>query len=549
MTLTLNKRKLNKLLLPVLLLALVVPFISHARGLELSVTPTLFEMSAVPGQTWQSQVKVINTNPHDLTVYANVMNFAPQGESGEGKFVPVFENFTEGSTLAEWIEISKEAYIISPETSKFIPFTVRVPEDASPGGHFAAIMIGTKPPASEGFQVSTSQIVTSLFFARVAGDVIEDGSIREFTAIKKIVQEPAASFLVRFENKGNVHIQPQGQIEIFNMWGKERGIIPINHKTHFGNVLPNSVRKFEFTWKGESSITDIGRYKAVVTLGYGLDKRKFTTSTLYFYVIPVKSLVMVLGGVLFAVWFILWAVKAYVRRMLALSGLDVHADYEHMRRPTLVREGDVLISKQKHKVHAPLINGWTDLVSRLRNVTAITDYFKVMIKFVIHYRLFFGSLVLLFVIIGLAYTFVKEVGKDTKDYEVTIENDDQDVTLSSEDIIYEKEKTAIEEKSVTSETEISTSTIDNVYELDLINAGDMPGAAATLRVQLENLGFTINSISSDFEESRDRTVVIYAVGLEEEALAISKKLGNALLSADPEAENNITVFIGNDFEF
>ena len=81
--------------------------------------------------------------------------------------------------------------------------------------------------------------------------------------------------------------------------------IPINAQTHFGNVLPNSIRKFEFTWKGEQSLSDIGRYKAVVTLGYGIEGRKFQSSATYFWVIPVKSVLMVLGGALFIVLFVL----------------------------------------------------------------------------------------------------------------------------------------------------------------------------------------------------------------------------------------------------
>jgi hypothetical protein len=64
--------------------------VAHGQGggLSLSVTPTLFQMSAVAGQSWSSGVKVINNNPHELTVYAQVVNFAPQGESGEGKLIP-----------------------------------------------------------------------------------------------------------------------------------------------------------------------------------------------------------------------------------------------------------------------------------------------------------------------------------------------------------------------------------------------------------------------------------------------------------------------------
>lgn len=527
--------------------AFLAPFAASARGLELAVTPTLFEMAAVPGQVWRSQVKAVNTNPYPITVYARVMNFAPQGEAGQGKFIPIFENFTEGSTLAEWIDISTESVVIPAEESAQIPFTVRVPDDASPGGHFAAIMISTQPPQAEGMRVTTAQIVTSLFFARIAGDVIEAGDIREFRSDGRFFQTPEATFFVRFENQGNVHIQPQGQIEIYNMWGKERGVIPINRTTHFGNVLPNSIRQFEFTWRGEQSLSDIGRYKAVLTLGYGIDSRKFATSTTYFYVVPLKALTLLFGSVLLGFWFAAWAIKAYVRRMLALSGLDT-GDYKHTRRP-LVREGDVLIEKRRPRVEAPLKSGWQDLTDRLKQAQAIIDRLRALLGFVRQYKLFFLSLLGFAVLFVVLFIFVREVSQEQKDYEVTIDNAGSDITLSSEEIIYEQ-KHEQTESTVVSEVEVSTTTVSaKNYTLDLINAGDTPGAAAALKAVLTAEGILVSSVSSDFNDSRERTVVIYAPGLEAEALTISQLSNNALLSADPSASDSITVYIGNDFDF
>ena len=72
--------------------------------------------------------------------------------------------------------------------------------------------------------------------------------------------------------------------------GQERGIIPINQASQFGNVLPESIRKFTFTWKGEWSVSDIGRYTAMATLAYGSEERQFASAKTYFWVIPVKLL-------------------------------------------------------------------------------------------------------------------------------------------------------------------------------------------------------------------------------------------------------------------
>ena len=38
-----------------------------------------------------------------------------------------------------------------------------------------------------------------------------------------------------------MHIQPQGDIKIFNMWGQERGVIPVNRQTMFGKPFYQKV--------------------------------------------------------------------------------------------------------------------------------------------------------------------------------------------------------------------------------------------------------------------------------------------------------------------
>lgn len=72
---------------------------AHAEGVTLSVTPTLIELSAEPDRSWESSIKVINNNSFELTVYATVVNFAPDGENGQGMFIP---RPTEGDGTTIW---------------------------------------------------------------------------------------------------------------------------------------------------------------------------------------------------------------------------------------------------------------------------------------------------------------------------------------------------------------------------------------------------------------------------------------------------------------
>lgn len=305
---------------------IIVSMASAAEdSLSVTVTPPLIQLTIGPGESWQSVLKIVNNNTYDVTYYASPTDFEADGEQGKGKFIPLVTNNASGTivgqTLGYWIEISPEPIVIKRGMSAQVPFTVRIPENASPGGHYAAILVGTMPEKEEtsGPSMRISSFVTSLLFVRIKGDVIEKGRIREFVSKKMLYETPEANFLLRFENLGNTHLKPQGDITLYNMWGKERGKITFNQTNNFGNVLPNSVRKFEFSWKGEESVFDIGRYSAVVTLGYGEEGSQNSAATAYFWVVPIVPVSLTLGSILLFITLVTWLIRRYIRRALALE--------------------------------------------------------------------------------------------------------------------------------------------------------------------------------------------------------------------------------------
>ncbi len=432
-----NSNNSIKFLILTCLSVFAFPYALYAQGASqiLSVTPPLFQLSVEPGSVWQSSVKVVNGNPYELTVYAEIVNFAPMGEEGQGKFIPILHNGEVQGTLAEWIEMPVGPYVVPPEQTMDLPFFVDVPKDASPGGHFAAILIGTQPPktSTSSLDVLTSQAITSLFFVRIEGDIDERADIREFSVVDSFTEEPSAEFSLRFENKGNVHVQPRGNIIITNMWGTERGIIPINHQTHFGNVLPQSIRDFRFTWKGEKSLTDIGRYTAIATIGYGEDGVKSATATAYFWVIPVKAALITITILATFILLVTWMIKLYVRKMLALAGVDVESKEYVGTAKTLVDERDVRMASYKH-VSAPIRSGARDLKERLSGVTEFIDVLKTIFEFILYYKKFFISVLILIIAFIGAVLYMSDVSKTERDFEVTIQEGDGARTLTDDEI-------------------------------------------------------------------------------------------------------------------
>lgn len=527
----------TKLLFAVALLAVTPLSLWAQESLTLSVSPTIFEMTANPEQKWESTVRVINGNPYDITVYANVVNFAPQGEGGQGKFLPVNAEESGGQTLAEWMQLDFEEITIPAEQTIAVPFTITVPTGAPPGGHFAAVLIGTKMPEDkrDSMQVETSQVVTSLIFLRVTGDIKEEGTIRSFRSLHYLAERPEMSFELRFENKGNVHVLPQGEIKILNMWNQERGVIPVNRQTMFGNVLPNQIRKYTFSWSGDWSLADIGRYRAVATLAYGLDGRQFASSETAFWVVPWKIATVVLFIIFGFISLVTWAIKVYIRKMLAMAGVS----------PTGSGVSSYPVRREATKVSvvAPIEEGILDLRNRFATSESWSEKASSITTFISQYKLFFLVTLAVLLFLGAAGWYVKNASVDERGYEITIEGNGQDVVISSEQVEYDTRK---ESEPVTDEV-IEARVVPPLH---IINRSGVSGLAAELGIILEAQGYEIAELSSDFGVSEQNTVIVYHPDYVTEALELSKLINGALLSAfaDAQPDEPITVYVGQDYQ-
>ncbi len=312
---------------------------NNDNRLSLAVTPPLFQVSIEPGSRWSSSVKMVNGGNNEIEIYATPVNFEARGEDGSARFIPIVDGGSDGVMSAEWINISRGPYTVPAEGGVDIPFVISVPEDATPGGHYFALLIGTEPAdeQTEGSVVRVSSLVTVLFLMRVEGDVIESGHIREFRTDTGWYNRPEARFTVSFQNTGTVHLQPRGVIEIYNMWGNQRGVIPINTRNQFGNVLPESSRSFSFRWEGEGSLFEAGRYTANVTLAYGTDGARNVSETVSFWVLPVAPFLTVLGTILALLVIISGAIRLYIRRVLAYEKLRLGLEPERTPKKVSLR--------------------------------------------------------------------------------------------------------------------------------------------------------------------------------------------------------------------
>jgi hypothetical protein len=271
---------------------------SPGQGLEIS--PPVIELSADPGQTVTTKIRVRNVTQGILIAKGKADDFgAGTDESGQPKLL-LDETGATRYSLKYWVSGVPDI-TLAPQELKTTTVTITVPKNAEPGGHFGVIRFTAVPPNLEGTGVALSASVGSLILLKVSGNIVDKLSLAEFDTNEKglkksFFEHGPVGFLVRVKNEGSVHEKAQGSIDVTDTFGKKVASVAVNPKG--GNVLPDSIRRFEQSLDKKQLF---GFYTAKLSMTYAGSQK--LTSKLTFWVIPWKLILLVILG-LVVLWYL-----------------------------------------------------------------------------------------------------------------------------------------------------------------------------------------------------------------------------------------------------
>lgn len=297
----------------------------------MTISPPNYDYTSVnKGDVIMDVIKVYNDNTNStITLYPFVANFTFKKGDEEGGTPEFYDAAIDpyGTAMAKWVKLDTSPLVIKPGERAMVPFSINVPANASPGGHFGTVVFANQPPDDKGVVTIGSQVGV-LMMMRIEGDIKEVGNITEFgfSKPKPWYNFLPVNFFIRFENRGNVHLRPTGNVFITDMTGRQVASIAVN--SEFRAILPNSIRKFSFNWmktngENHSALWNewhnfaIGRHKATLVLLYGSDN-KMVTGDLAFYVWPWR-LILIAIGILLSIFFILTIGKRSWERAIIRS--------------------------------------------------------------------------------------------------------------------------------------------------------------------------------------------------------------------------------------
>ena len=298
----------------------------------ISIVPLKYEIEVDPGEVVSKTVSVRNTTDNTLVYDLLARSFVPNNVNGAPNWIFSGEEIPPQYApyiLTDWISFPQTEVVVPPHSQKEIPFTINVPQDATPGTYYWGVIFREKNYTDStwagGVHVGVRGEGAVVLIVRVSWEVVISWGVEDIkvygglyrppqddlisdeeqqavswvvesqlsgslpSSWEDIVPPPSISgdsftdqinFEITFKNDGNVHIKPEGKIEIFDedgqrlqsigkemvvnkQWVKvgERIVdyIPINDE--WWSVLPKSKRIFKSQWKGFLYKDELGHIK------------------------------------------------------------------------------------------------------------------------------------------------------------------------------------------------------------------------------------------------------------------------------------------------
>lgn len=288
------------------------------ESLYLTTSPLPVNLVAKPGETVETELRVKNGGSKTEILKVGLLKFAAYGEEGK----PELKDREIGDNYFDWVRFSETQFAAEPDTWHTITMYIDVPTDAALGYYYAVTFSRLNTPqSSQSNKLQGGTAILVLLEARI-DNAKRELQIEEFQAGRRIYEFLPATFTIKLNNTGNIHLPPTGNIFI-KRGDQTIAVLDVNKGA--GNVLPGSKRIFSSTWSdgfpvyesvthdGQIQLKDgqqqlklhwdfskighlkIGKYTAQLVMSYDDGNRDVPLeATLTFWVIPWRIIIFTL---------------------------------------------------------------------------------------------------------------------------------------------------------------------------------------------------------------------------------------------------------------
>lgn len=292
-------------------------------GNALKISPVREDITMDPGTTKTVDIFLTNLTSVPAQLRGVINDFTASGdESGHPNIILDENQSAPSHSLKQFVDPISN-FTLGAGAQRTIKVTIRVPKGAAGGGYYGAVRFYPQSaPGDKSLNLTAS--VGSIILLKVNGAISEKMNVASFDVRRG---DNAAFFftsnknltnVVRFQNLGNIQLEPFGKMQL-KRFGKVVGEYEVNTLDPKGNVLPDSIRRFDTKL---SKLNSFGKFTLEGNFGYG-STGQLVTAKATFYVVPVAYIVVagVLLVLLIALIFVLpRVIRGYNRRILRRAG-------------------------------------------------------------------------------------------------------------------------------------------------------------------------------------------------------------------------------------
>lgn len=208
------------------------------QGESITMSPAAKPYKIKAGERLNDSLTIINdgTVPYVFKVYT-----APYSVKNSS-YDPDFETIKANTDAHTWLAFPKKEWKLKPGEKVDVSYTVSVPADAAPGGHYGVIFAETQPEKNE--QIARKKRVGAIVYATVEGEFSESGRQVSSTISPLQIAWPLSATMV-VENTGNTDFMMREAMIVKNVFGSE-----VYKKIGDRRVLPKTTRDIALQWEG-----------------------------------------------------------------------------------------------------------------------------------------------------------------------------------------------------------------------------------------------------------------------------------------------------------
>jgi len=279
---------MKKIIILILFLLISGRLVMAQSEIRLFVSPEMFEWRLEREEEFSEKIKIYNKSEVPVPIKASVTNFGTKGELGTITFFEEPEPKEGKEDISynprKWIKIENPDFILDSKETEEVRFLVSIPENAEPGGHYAVILFEPMLPSfyfeekalraipkigvlflisveiegltgpAEPLTIVEFNIPENLHLKRLENFIASFAGLftevrAEEKAVFSIVETSHLPFTLRIKNNDIFHHKPEGNLLIYNTFGKIVGETEVRKTT----ILPGKIRKFPVKFKPELS--------------------------------------------------------------------------------------------------------------------------------------------------------------------------------------------------------------------------------------------------------------------------------------------------------